>query len=566
MLLKSDEEEVVNGKIKCLSLLCWSMMLMRNTAGRLASLAIKDWFAGYLTDGFCEWRCHELRDQSRQFANAGPDHDLIAIQTQSYDGQGHAIVSSMCRYCRYHFVFNITSGHCGNNSETPMHHFICNSTQQIDGVVVDDPNQPDEKLYPLVGKAVFGCTACPQTVKVEVSLPRMKTEWLRLVADERRVKNALRIAQEEDPERFRDSTTEKDFLMIKGALINLNKYLRNVLEDDGMGPRKRISFRNKSFMVQFGEDCSPLFEYLGFEVDEDHTRDEKFWLPPRLRSQEGKTPLGTMRAFYEDARSEVQSFLDENPPQSEPVVKAVSSARDMLEDLLSCHPGKLARDRDSASDDWRTLGVTPGAEDNLLKYAYTRQSQVDPHHRQIYIEALARLAANRDLDLQMFVVELRESQQKSEAAQRGDITPIDKAYAHFGLSTGCPEGAQFIINVYRTFREQSPAQKHEHRKALLQIGKERNSDVILAEVYTKMMEPAEAYAFLGVEMQWPMDTIATVAQSMLEVCTTCTLSLLSHLHILRDLYPAAQTLNLGQTTGWTGEITNWTNTSIGARH
>ena len=536
------------------------IILMRNTAGRLASLAIKDWFAGHLTDGFREWRCHELRDQSRQFANAGPDHDLITIPTQSYEipgeanGQGYAIVSSMCRYCRHHFVFKITSGQCGNHSDNLMHHFICNSTQQINDVVIDDPNQPDVKTYPLVGKAAFSCTVCPQTVEVEVSLPRMKTEWLLKVADERRVKNALRVAQEGDPERFRDSTPEKDYAMIKGALMNLNKYLKNVLEDDGMAPRKRISFRNKSFMVQFGEECAPIFEYLGFEVDDDHTRDEKFWLPPRLPPQEGKTPLGTMRAFYEDARSEVQSFLDENPPQNSPVVKPVSSARDMLEALLSCRPSKLARDRDSASDDWRTLGVTAGAEDDLLKYAYTRQSQMDPHHQQIYLDALSRLASDRDIDLQLFVVDQRESQQKSEAAQRG-TTPIDKAYAHFGLPAGCGEGAQYIINVYKTYREQSPAQKHEHRKALLQIGQERKSDAIVAEAY-QTMEPAEAYALLGADVLWPMDSIASLAQSMLEVCSTSALSLLSHLHIfccLPDLVPRSSKLKswannqLGQT-------------------
>ncbi|KAK3321533.1 hypothetical protein B0H66DRAFT_618442 [Apodospora peruviana] len=502
--------------------------------GRLASRVIKDWFAGRLVGGpredLQEWRCTALRDPSRQFADTGSDHDFMIIPSQTYDPtndperRGNILLSCMCRFCRYHFAFKISPGECGLVLGRPMHHFVSTATKYFENVVVDDPDQPETKRYPVQGQAYYTCSACPQSINVEITLPRLKTEWLRMIGSEARVREALRAAKEEDPERFQDINQEKAELYATGSLSTLNKYLQNVLTDDGTGPRKRISFRNKTFLVQFGPACEPLFRYLGFEVEYDEERDENFWLPPKLPPSEGKTVLGSLRAFYEDARSEVQNLLEEHPPQGEAVVKPISAARNRLEEVLACHnhQNRLIRPvRDDELDALRVLGAPADAEDDLLKYAYLRQKETDPANKHRYLEALGKIAAHRDVDLQLFVFEQQDNDtaqakaQQQTASTASSDTPIDKAYAHFGLTRSCSEAPSYFINVYNVYRDQSPAQRAAHRTALLQIGKDRNSDEILAEVYKTKMEPAEACTFLSVEPSWPMDTIVMFAQTLL---------------------------------------------------
>lgn len=512
---KGTAPEVAHPSAPNLELIMW------RTAGRLASLAIEDWFAGHLNDGFYEWRCSELRDPFRQFSDdAGSDHDLIIIQTQSFEitdkdtGDPVHHISSMCKYCRYHFVFKIRAA---KNADPEMHHLICKSADYYHDVDPEDPKNPSVKTYPLQGKATFSCSACHAGVEIEVSLPRLKTEWLNLLADEDRVRKALEKAKAAEPDRFLDMEPQKEINLIKNAVFNLNMYLKDVLTDGGLGPIKRISFRNKNFMVQFGPACEPIFRYLGFGEEFDRTRDEYFWVPPRLPKYEGKTTLGSQRAFYEDVRSEVQSILDQNPPAQTPVVLPLGSPRDQIEDALSCRnyfsrPSKPIKD--SEKPDFRILGVSGDANDQLLKYAYTKQCEVDPDNRAHYLNALARLAGERGYDLQMFVFEQREKAAPGNTAAQmgGDMTPREKPYAHFALRTDSPGGPEFFISVFNAYREQSPAQKHEHRIYFLQIGKDKESDLIISAAYKTPWEVSEAYNLVSAGDNWTLESIALNTQ------------------------------------------------------
>src|SRR5690606_21491795 len=130
-----------------------------------------------------------------------------------------------------------------------------------------------------------------------------------------------------------------------------------------------------------------------------------------------------------------------------------------------------------------------------------------------YLEALGTLAGRRSEELQMFVFthqEVLAKRQKEAAAGGTNASPIEKAYAHFRLDRSCTEAPTFFIGVYRTYREQSPAQKSDHRLALLQIANDRQSDEIRNEVFGQPMDLQEACQFLRVEPEWPMDNIAAV--------------------------------------------------------
>ncbi len=435
------------------------------------------------------------------------------------------MISCMCRYCRYHFVFYIhPPTHQDEAAGHLQHHFRVDEAEWYD---VPEPtaSQPS-KQNPLQSRFRYLCTLCGVAVDLEISLPRLKPTWIQMIMDQNRIKECLRVARQQDPSRYADVTPEKEVAYMTGALSTMNQYLKNILEDDGNAARKRISTRNKTFLVQFGGECDTIFRYLGFGEDHDQDSGESYWLPPRLPPQEGKTPVGSLRSFYEDARSEVQSLLDDKPlANGQPVVKPIS-ARDQLERALGCDKDHRSVSSLSAQDSeapyFATLGAPVDADDALLKFAYSKQVEADPEQTPTYLEALGTLSARRSEELQMFVISRQEiiaEKRKESTEGASDVGPVERAYAHFGLKRTCPEDPAYFIRVYNTYRKQSPAQKSEHRLALLEIGKDRNSKEIREEVFERQMELGEACQFLHVELEWPMDSIAVTAQSMALVCS-----------------------------------------------
>lgn len=428
----------------------------------------------------------------------------------------------MCKYCRYHFDFHIypPSPHEDSTAEKSGHLQHHLRLEEAGWHTASGPAQtPRQRRF------LYACTLCGMTVRLDLSSPRLQPEWIEMVMDENRIRQALYAAREQDPVRYADTTPQKEAHYVTTALSTLNQYLRNILDDDGTGPRKKISCRNKTFLVQFGADCYPMFRYLGFEEQHDPATTDSFWIPPLLPPQQGKTPVDSPRAFYEDVRSEVQSLLDVLP-NGQPVVKPFL-ARDQLEKALGCD--KASRSVGPLSIEGKevqyftTLGAPIGADDALLKFAYKRQVETDPERTPVYLEALGTLSLHRPEELQMFVFtqqELLAERNKQTVATDPETAAVERAYAHFGLQRECPEAPEYFINVYRNYREQSPAQRSDHRLALLAIGKDRNSEAIAEEVYGKEMELAEACRFLGVESEWPMDTIAAMAQSVASVSPT----------------------------------------------
>lgn len=499
--------------------------------GILASRLIQDWFAGRLvykdTQAGPPTECPALRVFPSR-PGAGSDHDLVIIPSQSYDAahdpeaRGRSLLSCMCRYCRYHFVFHILPSDPGEGQEHLQHHIRECTTEWYQ--VSDLELSPASKLYPAQGRVRYACTLCNMNIALEMTVPRLKPEWIRTIMDEDRIREAVRVAKQEDPERYADATPAKEAHYMTTPLSTLNQYLRNILDDDGTGPQKRISFRNKTFFVQFGRDCEHIFRYLNFQEHYEEDTQDSYWVPPRLTLQEGKTPLGSPRAFFEDVRSEVQSVLDDKPPiDGQPVVLPIS-ARGPLEKALGCDrvssTGADLPVIGSEAHHFWTLGAPVDADEALLKFAFEKQIQRDPEHASAYVEALGGLSARRSVDLQMFVFtqqELLTRQQNDRIAAASNAGPTEKAYAHFGLTRDIAGSPQYFIGVYKNYRDQSPAQRSDHRVALLHIGKDRDSQEILHEVYGTKMEISEACQFLGVEPEWPMDSIAAMAQTVASV-------------------------------------------------
>ncbi|KAM7185145.1 ubiquitin carboxyl-terminal hydrolase 2 [Rhypophila sp. PSN 637] len=503
--------------------------------GRLASLAIDDWLSGHLVDGFQDWKCPELRrptarhlsepgtDHDRHLSEPGTDHDLIVVPSRTWTWrQIETRITSMCRYCRYHFIFVIKPDKTGSDltDKHPMHHFICVSAQE------PVRTTPTAKLYPLESMAYFRCSCCSMTVVIEVSSPRLKPDWVGKLLDLDRARQALEKAKAQDPIRFPDDPG-RDEIMIKSGAKNLNQYLRDILSKDSV-PR-RISFRNKNYMVQFGEELKPMFEHLGFK--EDQNKDgESCWISPTLppQEEEGVTDVGSERAFYEDVRSEVQSYLEENPTSDSPEVKQQASARgQLLPALLSRmfwgSPGSAVPEEEKP--DLRTLGasVNTWTDDSLLKYAYERQVNVDPENSQLFVDALSRLAEKRHYNLQEFAV-TKASLLSTNAVTKASLLSTnaepersrEQAYTHFSFSSEIDFEDSSIIQQYALLRRTTPAESHVHRKYLLVIGRDRKSDSIVKAAYADEMDTTEAYNMFSVQPDASMDGIAAQAVSSIE--------------------------------------------------
>lgn len=502
-----------------------SQRLTCHPGGRLASRLIQDWFAGILEQGQQTGpatECCALRAFPPP-PNAGSEHDLVIIPSQSHDeGQdsdnpGRVLLSCMCKYCRYHFVFRVTRGNREVDTAHLQHHFLERSSKWYDEV---DITQADRD-YPLRGGVDYFCSLCNMAIQLEITVPRLRPDWIQMIMDQNRIRESLRIAKEEDPERYRDTTPEKEKHYLTTALSTLNQYLKNILDDDGTGPQKRISCRNKTFVIQFGPACNHIFRYLGFAEQYDENTRDSYWVPPRLTPHGGKTPLGSSRAFFEDVRSEVQSVLDDNPPMDGPSVVRPILARDQLEKALGCDkiPRSVVHPVDnSESEFFRALGAPVNADDALLKFAYRRQAESDPKHVTAYLDALCSLASRRGEELQMFAIserERHERKQKTANTLPSAADPIEKAYAHFGISRSQPTSV--LIGVYRNYRAESPAQKADHRRAMALIAMDQDNIELKNEVYGTDMELAEAADFLSVQLEWPLEHIGAMAQSMASV-------------------------------------------------
>jgi ubiquitin carboxyl-terminal hydrolase 25/28 len=316
----------------------------------------------------------------------------------------------------------------------------------------------------------------------------MKAEHVAWIVDEARIRNQRHQALAQDPVRFANLNGD---LEIK-PLVTLNAYLRDCLQHNASSEPKKVASRNKIFVVQFGQLSLPIFQHLGFEVS---TIDgEEYLILPRPPDAAGNTPIGSMRAYYEDLKHEILTLIDETG--REQVKDSHPSAKARLERALSCYSSRYTA-RPRAQDnpaDLHTLGVTENSNEDLLKFAFLCQMQTNPAKRGEYCTALQGLATSRSDDMQMFAA----LQMSMEAATREPITdPLVQAYVHFGMPDGTQDDST-IIARYELLCGEDPGRKKQHRQMLFRIGQARESQAI-QNVARDMSDFKDACQFLDVD-------------------------------------------------------------------
>ncbi|KAI6780794.1 ubiquitin carboxyl-terminal hydrolase [Emericellopsis cladophorae] len=405
-------------------------------------------------------------------------HRLVNSGKQSHRWATRTITSTLCLDCHFHFIIR-TSWHQAHVStlcskahaewvpfeDRPcFHHLAYAGTEP--GDVIDAERQDGSNV---VSREMFACTAaqCTYTVTVDVCEPRLSTEMLELLQDEDTILKALNTARENEPDRYQVATDE----WAKQAPLNLNTYLRNMLEDPPE-KQKTISKRNKRFAVVFGPRCFDLFRYLGFAEEITLTEngvDEGSFIseyPPRPADAWGPTEIGSRRAFIEDARSEVQALIHKkgvtfDEAQKPQFVNALIHELLGVEEILNLGDNELVQ-----SHSHQLIGVVPGLHKIAIVNAYFQQWNLIPSRRQELIVALALVAQNHPDET---LAEYAATQDSVYGAVASPGSPLGKALALLGLAPPNTYDYGEIMAAYRQKLFEDPASISDLREALMAL-------------------------------------------------------------------------------------------------
>ncbi|KAH7322846.1 ubiquitin carboxyl-terminal hydrolase [Stachybotrys elegans] len=375
-------------------------------------------------------------------------HKLLINGNQSYQTASEYLLSTICLDCHFHFVFRISwdavysDDLCSHGQDSwpprdnvfPWHHLVW---------VGSEPNntiqKESTKYYPILARENFVCSAPPCTFQVvlEISEPRLKPEFVKLLLDKEAIAAQLEEARQMEPARYENATDAWAY----EAPLNLNTYLKNMLEQTPDNVRS-ISKRNKRFAVLFGPRCFSIYRHLEFKeeilvLDEGTGIDEGSFtpkLPAPAGGPQGSTEIGSYRAFIEDARAEVQCLIHKAGQAAERPTFCTT----ILHSHLGCQEiPNVSANASVDSARYLLLGILPHQSRDIVASAYRRQWELIPSRRKELVEALMGVAndSNDELlsDYAITQSSVFDSQaQEQTSTDQDSIVP--QALIYLGLS------------------------------------------------------------------------------------------------------------------------------------
>lgn len=447
-------------------------------------------------------------------------HRLVVNGNQGYTIPSTRLVSAVCLDCHFHFVLNISwdehkvhdcCNQVGNarwplqEDMFPWHHLVWSGSEP-DPILV----QYRSKYNPLLAREKFFCTAPPCTFQItlDVSEPRMGSNWMRLLLDREAILKEIRIAKEKEPERYEHATEA----WADEAPLNLNTYLKNLLESEP-DQLRNISKRNKRFAVLFGLRCAEIFRGLEFteEIAFNGGFDEGLFTPKAPgppTGPNGSTELATFRAYIEDVRQEVECLIYKagQTLQAKPVFLGSG-----LHQHLGCKEmPNISSNAFVNLDRYKLMGVLPGQSRQIIVNAYFRQWALLPSKRRFLIESLVGIA-NDSGDAQLSEFAMTQSSVFESQVQIQTISDDDgltnQALIFLGLSPPNTHSVQAIIDAFRVKIIQSPADGVTAKSMLMVIAQASTNleyqSVLLMEATGLSPETSRAVLGLtGQERSW----------------------------------------------------------------
>ncbi|KIH88995.1 hypothetical protein SPBR_06904 [Sporothrix brasiliensis 5110] len=528
--------------------------------GRLAPRWLQDFVSGELEAGlnagatFQDIGCASdafRREEARKqggiyYDDATPPimrHELLLKGHQSFQGEPsssqpllradgnvcYEVLACVCQNCRYHFTFYIdrtqnqscgtTRGNNSNNTD-PFHHLVHVLTEK------SAPRPIDIKFYPFHGRGTYTCSSkkCSFKLIVEISSPRLSDHLLDYLTDHDGIRNRLKRAMEDEPERFADVAN-----VTPNALAYLRAYLRDIVEGrseknpDGSEIERKIDQRNKKFFIQFGNgpEAAELLTYLGFE--EIINEDSRAWKVPCPAITRPTRP-GSQLAFYQDVKSEVETIIGKDSQNMKPnaAISFITNALD-IDDFATSDYGY----NEYRISDYADLGLLPRMHERYFWYAFTCQSQTNPRMKDDYFLCLKRLAQgrnNEDLELRIQSFDsirtaqpkdslpagseeddirlatersLQDTQTTVVSHQLSNTDKVIQAYNYFGLEEGQRSDDE-VLAKFLSNSDAYPSQKSNFREKLLLIARHTQS-LNLQKMAVEDMSYEEALNYLGVQ-------------------------------------------------------------------
>ncbi|KFY26487.1 hypothetical protein V493_04054 [Pseudogymnoascus sp. VKM F-4281 (FW-2241)] len=441
--------------------------------------------------------------------------------------QTQCISASYCSFCLHHFdvVVDYTRQPgknipCRAGTSHPLHHFqYVGSEFQTQ----EELKSPENKYDNHKEQHAFKCSAfsCPATVTIRISPPRLSRSQSALLLDPRKVYARGAKVIEEDPDRYGESRPS----LPCEVLAVIRTYLTHALTN-APGESKRIAARNKRFLLAFGYECKELLEYLGFTYEQERVmngdveEEEGFWsLPAVSPSTEptGAVVPKTNRNFVEDVLCEVSQRLADRPPEelkqgnSQILYNPLPALKDLriaLGFLGFPTDNRVVNLEANEHPHYASLGAISSFSDELIFFAYSRQRDCDPSNKPYYLECLQGIGKGRGSPF------LEEEFVKIVSLGENTLTEIEEAYRFFALNPAIDHGDDHIIGVYKSRIENAPLQKDQAKRALLLIGKARNSAKIQEVANNRAVTYEEALEYLSVTADTPSDFIEAQAIAM----------------------------------------------------
>ncbi|KAF9766997.1 hypothetical protein IL306_000495 [Fusarium sp. DS 682] len=381
-----------------------------------------------------------------------------------------------------------------SDARFPWHHLVWVKPQS-ESQSIDEIARQRSKYYPLVACESFACSADPCTfsVTLEISEPRMASWWIDLLLDHDTIRKSVRLAKEQDPERYAAASDD----WATQAPLNLNTYLKNLLEATSQENARSISKRNKRFFVLFGPRCFEIFRQLEFEEKTDITEDGVDGgtftppIPPQPDTPTGATEIGTYRAYIEDVRAEVQCIIHKGGQPAELCTPSLHADLGCAEEpSVDSVLVNITR--------YEIMGVLPNQPKEVVVNAYKRQWELVPDKRKELIEALGSIAndlndeqLNEYAATQSSVFESQAQAQAQTQTNSDDAGLTNQALLFFELQPSNQHKAQSIVQAFRRKVAQDPSCANTARNMLMLISQASTDDNYTAEL---TMEYGEGFS------------------------------------------------------------------------
>ncbi|ORY68341.1 uncharacterized protein BCR38DRAFT_481821 [Pseudomassariella vexata] len=347
--------------------------------------------------------------------------------------------------------------------------------------------------------------------------PLIDMEVVKKFRDVKRVKQHLDRARREDSDRYKDAADNYG----QGPIQMLLTYMNDGLNQQEHDPLRRIKKRNKKFMVSISNDFDDLLVSLGFESK--MVENEDSWVFPSLGKPLARTPIGTLRAKWEDVVAELMILSGHcgstDLPQS-------------WETLLDLFPGGYEAPQVRAvidEADLELLGCLPDYRPKVFVWAAIVLATLPKNQscRQLFVDAAKRCHLERDVDAQIELVQF-------ESGCEMDAEAVD-AFGAFDAFPGDGKDADYFLTKYYAIgqvqrTDEARARLYQHLEI---IGGNLGEDIVsridnrvlddmgaTAQTTNGGMTIEQAASTLNIELNWSLELIRDVVNHLAQTLYT----------------------------------------------